>query len=322
MRCSARNGNLLLAMAALVALGTFAGCSDDDAGPVGTPVPTSTRTSTRTSGPTATATPLPVEGEYSGALDLGDGGTAEVAIEVQADGEAEATVLMPDPTEGSAAGSGGAAAIISLGMFGQVNTTTGAFDFGGTFTGSGGPITVSLTGILPAPGREGTMTLTVNGETWTGPLGVVVPPTPTQGLDPTPTETSAVVNPTFTPTPASGETPTPGVIAGISTDFLGVWVGRAVNESTGVDKAARLRVAVEGGNVVITDLNGNIFRGGSSITMTVRTTTALSYNAFGPPVIVFTVSLPGPNNLVALYGVTTTTFPPVVESLAMNLTKE
>jgi hypothetical protein len=322
MRCSTRNGNLWLAMAALIALGALSGCGDDDTGPVGTPVPTSTRTSTRTSGPTATATPLPVAGDYAGALDLGDGETAEVEISVEANGDAEALVLLPDPTEASAPSSGSAAAILSLGMLGQVNTSTGAFQFGGTFNGAGEPVTVSLTGILPGPGRDGTMTLTVNGETYSGPLGVVVPPTQTPGPDPTATATGAMPNPTFTATPGVGETPTPGLIAGISTDFLGVWVGRAVNESTGDDRAARLRVAVEGGNVVITDLNGNIFRGGSSINMTVRTSTALSYNAFGPPVVVFTVSLPGPNNLVALYGVTTPAFPPVIESLAMNLTKE
>jgi len=316
MRCSTRSGRFLTAMAALAVLGTVAGCSSDDDGPAGTPVPTSTRTSTRTSGPTATATPLPVEGQYEGSLDLGDGQTAEVEIAVEANGDAEATVLMPDPTEGSAAGSGGGAAIISLGMFGQVNTTTGAFEFGGTFTGSGGPINVQLTGILPATGREGTMTLTVNGESWTGPLGVVVPPSPT------PTETSAVVVPTFTPTPDAAVTPTSGIINGISSDFLGIWVGRAVNESTGVDRPARMQVAIEGGNVVITDLNNNVFQGGNRITMTVRSPTNLSYNAFGPPIVVFTVSLPGPNNFVAIYGVTTATFPPMTSSVAMNLTKE
>jgi hypothetical protein len=264
MRCSSRYGRLTLTTVALAALVAVSGCSDDDGPPAnpGTPVPTNT------AGPTATATPIPVAGEYSGSVALDGGETADVEITVQTDGDASGTVLLEDPT--AASGAGGAAALISVGVLGTVDTVTGAFDLGGTFAGAGGTVTIRLTGVLPGPGRTGTMTLEVNGDSYTAGLSPVVPPTAP------PTPTSAQPVPTFTPTPGSDATPTEGIVGGVSSAMLGTWTGTARNDTTGVRLDARLRIAVEGGNVVVTDLAGNVFQGGNRVTMEVRSSTVLS----------------------------------------------
>lgn len=293
--------------AAVAALFLITGCGDDDGGglPPGTPVPTNT------AGPTATATPIPVAGEYTGSV-LVDGEPADVEISVATDGSATGTVVLEDPTAGG--GGGGAAAIISVGVLGTVNTVTGAYDLGGTFPGAGGTVTVRLTGVLPGPGRAGTMTLEVNGVNYTGQLSPVVPPTSTPGPVSTATPTSAQVNPTFTATP--------GNTGGVSADMLRTWSGTARNDTTGVRIDARIRIAVEGGRVVAIDLNRNVFQGSDRLTMEVRSPNNVTYNAFGPPVVTLTFSLTSPTTLVGLYGVTTTTFPPQTTSLALDLRPE
>ena len=82
--------------------------------------------------------------------------------------------------------------------------------------------------------------------------------------------TAALPTPAATPTatPAGPPAPTVTIVPpGISTQLLGTFRGRAVNERTGVNKAARISIEVVGNAVVATDLNGNIFATGSSITM-------------------------------------------------------
>lgn len=75
---------------------------------------------------------------------------------------------------------------------------------------------------------------------------------------------------TSTATPAAPPTPTVTVVPpGISTQLLGTFSGRAVNESTGANKAARIKIEVVGNSVTATDLNGNIFASSASITMMV-----------------------------------------------------
>ena len=56
--------------------------------------------------------------------------------------------------------------------------------------------------------------------------------------------------------------------------------------------------------------------------MDVQTANALSYNALGPPVVVFTLNLTSSTTLVGRHGVTSTSFPPTTTSLALNLSPE
>jgi len=123
-------------------------------------------------------------------------------------------------------------------------------------------------------------------------------------------------------------TATPGIVPpGISTQMLGIWSGHAKNDSTGVDKAARIKIAVTGGVVVVTDLNANVFATGSSITVTIGTPTAVfstkTVGSFpGGFIETFQLAL-APNGLLGgTYATTTLNFPPVINALALVLTKE
>lgn len=262
----------------------------------------------------------PIAGEYVATVPLEGSDTAEVELLVEENGDADGTVLLPG--ESSAAVLSGIVPV-SVSVQGFADPDTGDFDLGGTFVSGGETITVRLTGVLPAPGRDGSVTLQIGDESFSAPLTAVVVPTPvfTPTSEPNPATPSPTSGGGATPSPTSGTGPTntPGVIGGVSSDMLGEWSGTARNDTTGTRLDARLRIEVSGGSVVVTDLNGNIFPGSNRVTMEVRTETALTYNAFGPPVVVFTLNLTSPTTLVGLHGVTTPSFPPTTTSLALDL---
>lgn len=293
-------GRWMQVVVAAAALGVAAGCGSDD----------------------DQSAPPSVAGEYAAEVALDGDGVADVQIFVEEDDSASGVVLLPDDAGAAAALSG--ANVISVSVLGTVDRVTGAFELTGSFAGDGGPIDVRLTGVLPGPGRNGTVTLEVGDRSYTAPLDAVAPPTPTFTLTPLPGSTPTATSPQTgaTPTAGTGATATPGVIGGISSEMLGVWSGEARNDTTGTRLNARLRIEVTGGNVVVTDLNRNIFPGSDRITMEVRTETAITYNAFGPPVVVFTLNLTSPSTLVGLHGVTSVSFPPTTTSLALNLSPE
>ncbi len=275
----------------LVALVAVVGCSDDD---------------DQATGPS-------VAGEYAASVPLDGDDEAEVEIIVEDDGDAEGTVLLPETAADAAALSG--IAIISVAVQGFADPGTGDFDLSGTYIVNGEEFTVRLTGSLPGPGRDGFVDLEVNGETYSAPLTLVAPPTPV------PTATS--IPGASTPTPTTGgsnPTNTPVNNTGVSPDMLGEWVGEARNDTTGTRLNARLRIQASGSDVVVTDLNGNIFQGGNQLTMVVRDPNNLTYNAFGPPVVVFSLSLTSSTTLVGLHTVTSTSFPPTATALALDLT--
>ncbi len=270
------------------------------------------------------STAASVEGEYEASVSLDGGDTAEVELVVAGDGAALGAVLLPGDV-GAAALSG--IVPVSVSVEGFAVRRTGEFELSGSFTGVGGTTTVRLSGVLPGPGRDGIVTLEVGDRSYSAPLVFVVPPTPvftatrTPGADSTPTPTTGAGS-TPTATSGTGPTNTPGVISGVSTDLLRTWVGTARNDTTGTRLNARLRIEVSGGNVVVTDLNRNIFPGSDRITMTVRAENALTYNTFGSSVVVFTLNLTSPTTVVGLHGVTSTSFPPTMTSLALDLRPE
>ena len=132
------------------------------------------------------------------------------------------------------------------------------------------------------------------------------------------------------PAPVSTPTPMPTVISppGISTQMLGTWSGHAVNQSTGVDKPARIKIEVVGGAAVITDLGGNVFLHGTKLTATIlpTPTTLLVTNFVGsfPNGYAETLTLGiAPNGqLAGPYGNTTISISPVVTAVGLVLDKE
>jgi len=133
---------------------------------------------------------------------------------------------------------------------------------------------------------------------------------------------------TATATAQVAATPTPAIVPpGISEALLGIWSGHARNDSTGVDKAARIKIEVKSGAVVVTDLNGNVFVNGASITVTVASTIVLYSNktvGSFPGGFIETLQLAlAPNGLLGgTYSKTTLAFPPTIDAVALVLTKE
>lgn len=280
----------LLRLAFLLALVAVIGCSDDD----------------------DQGAPPSVAGEYEASVPV-EGEVAEVEIIVDEDGEAEGTVLLPETAVDEAALSG--INIISVAVLGFADPETGDYELSGTYVVNGVEIAVRLTGVLPGPGRDGFVDLEVGDQTYSAPLTLVAPPTPV------PTATS--IPGASTPTPTTGgsnPTNTPVNNTGVSPDMLREWVGEARNDTTGTRFNARLRIAASGSDVVVTDLNGNIFSGGNQLTMVVRDANNVTHNAFGPPVVVFSLSLTSPTTLIGLYTETSASFPPSVTALALDLT--
>ncbi len=321
-----RNLGAWLMPCALMTLLVISGCDGNDSSPAGSP--------TATVPPAATNTPAPpaIAGDYTGTVALANAQSARVELSVQANGDATGTLTISDGntvsffTTAGSTGVGRAAAVIATAnLTGTVDPETGEFSVHGNFTDDQGqPVQVDLSGILPLFPGGGSMTLALNSAQYSGTISGVAPtvtPTSSNPNPPTPT-------PTSTETPGGGGNPTPttGVVPpGISSAMLGTWSGSKVNQTTGVHDSARIKIEVAGGQVQVTDLGGNIFVGGSQVTMVVRTAENLSYN-IGPPnpnVIVFTLSLVGGDTIEGLYTVTTTSFPPMSNGYALvDLHKE
>ncbi|MBI3785316.1 MAG: hypothetical protein HY270_18140 [Deltaproteobacteria bacterium] len=82
---------------------------------------------------------------------------------------------------------------------------------------------------------------------------------------------------TATATPHAEVTPTPQIVPpGISTQLLGTFSGQAVNDNTHVNKAVRLKIAVVGNSIIVTDLGANLFATGSTLTVNAVAPTAIN----------------------------------------------
>lgn len=167
-------------------------------------------------------------GDYFGTVDLGNGQTATMDLEVAETGDAEATVSIyqgealatgdpsADGTEGSGAG-----LLHSLVLTGSVNLDTGEYSLTGSYVDSEqGTVPVSAQGTLPLPARGGgSFTFTqgqvpFDGSIRSGP-GTPPTPVPTTTATPTATQTSPPASATRTPSPtATTGIPTPAVGCG------------------------------------------------------------------------------------------------------------
>jgi len=133
---------------------------------------------------------------------------------------------------------------------------------------------------------------------------------------------------TQTPAAQATATPTPGIVPpGISTQMLGTWSGHAKNDTTGVDRPARINIAVVNGSVVVKDLSGTAFDKSSSLTATPATPTALyvakTVGSYPNGYIEALQLALAPDGLLAgTYSVTTISLPPKVTAVALILSKE
>ena len=244
----------------------------------------------------------PYVGTFSGAVEFDDGETGTLAMTTQANGQATGTLTIDDGGTATAPfRSAITIPIVTIPLVGTLNVGNGSFSLTGQYTDGGGhSVPVQVTGIVPGPGQGGSFNVTIAGVTYSSSLSPGSPAvatatpvpanptaTPTRTHTPvsgTATATQVGGNPTTTPTATptatsnvSNATPTPEIVPpGISTLLLGTFSGEAKNESIGAQKSVRISIQVQGGTVVVTDLGGNLFRSGSSISPTVATTTTLT----------------------------------------------
>ncbi len=145
----------------------------------------------------------PFTGRYAARVDVGDGETGLVRLQVASDGTATGT-LEVGPT-GSTSGAALHLEIPLLNLTGTVDLDSGAFHLSGTVTGRDGDIPVDVSGTLPErPGLNGTLDLDIGDQSFGGPIVAGNgDPTPT----PTNTRPATSPTPTFTPMPASFPTP-------------------------------------------------------------------------------------------------------------------
>jgi len=282
-------------------------------------------------------------GSYSGNATLDNGQTGRVELNVADDGRTTGSLVVQSTARGPRI----ALPPSAVSLAGTTDPSTGAYSVTGTYTSGGQTHTVRVTGTLPTPSRAGTMTIEVGGQSFSGnftpppPTATrtsAIPPTATRttAANPTATNTSGpthtpggpTTTPTTTPTPThtpggATATATPGIIQGVDSRLLGTWSGTARNESTGVQKQVRIRIALEGASVRVTDLNGNLYKTSpATVTMTSPTPTSLLFNSTGSLIIAFNLTLQSSNNVFGIYQATTPAIPPVLDAVGLTLTRE
>jgi hypothetical protein len=145
----------------------------------------------------------PFTGRYAARVDVGDGETGLIRLQVAPDGTATGT-LEVGPT-GSTSGAALHLEIPLLNLTGTVDLDTGAYHLTGTVAGNEGDVPVDVSGTLPdRTGLSGTLDLEIGDESFGGPIVAGNGnPTPT----PTNTRPATTPTPTFTAIPASFPTP-------------------------------------------------------------------------------------------------------------------
>jgi hypothetical protein len=250
-------------------------------------------------------------GEFFGTVNLNPGRGATMSLTVNADGSASGLVEIAEQTSGLVAllGGGEGTPLFSFSITGSVDLDTGAYSLSGTFLDGGTTRTVTVSGVLPLQSNgAGTFDFQLDVDNFTGTIARG------DGSAPTPTHTRLPGTATPTPTPMSSGTVDP--------DMLGTWSGTARNESTGFEKQVRIKIELQGEAVVVTDLGGNLYKTApASVTMSVPTSTTLTYNFAGNPIITFNLTL-GDDELGGIYSATTTSIPPMIDAVGLVLTKE
>ncbi|MFN8640513.1 MAG: hypothetical protein U0802_02170 [Candidatus Binatia bacterium] len=147
----------------------------------------------------------PFTGQYTARVDVGDGETGLIRLQVAADGSATGTLSV-----GPTASRGRAALRLDiplLNLVGSVDLDSGAFHLTGTATGPGGDVPIDVSGVLPErPGLSGTVDLAIGDQSFGGSIVAGDgSPTPTA----TATRPPVTATPTFTPTAMPANFPTP-----------------------------------------------------------------------------------------------------------------
>lgn len=247
-------------------------------------------------------------GEFFGTVNLNAGRSATIELDAGADGQASALVTISEPaTAFSRLLGAGGGAVVSVTISGSLNLDTGAYTLSGSYVEGGTTHNINLSGNLPLQAAaQGTLNFQLDTTNFTGAIARG------NGASPTPTPTLAAATPT-----ATANTGGP-----IDPNFIGTWSGTARNELTNVMKAVRLKIELQGSDVVVTDLFGNLYESGpAALVVSAPTQTTLTYNVLGPPVVVFNLTL-GSNQIAGIYSVTTTMIPPVNSTFGLVLTKE
>lgn len=277
----------------------------------------------------------PYTGQFYGSVTMDAGQSGKVNLAVQADGSATGTLKISDGGSATFFGDGGSAGLIATVLVsGTVDLDAGTFSLTGTYN----DVAVTISGTLPSSlGGTGSLTVQIGSAVYSSTIttgdGSPTPtptatrtatatPTPTLPL-PTATNTQPLPTPTRT-TPAA--TPTPNIVPpGIYAYMIGTWSGRAINEPTHVNKAARIKVEVRGNQVYIVDLNHNVFASGDI---------PMSVTPAAPQVIYSNRTIPGnklesvqltltpANTLAGIYSTTTMAYPPTLDAVALELSKE
>lgn len=190
----------------------------------------------------------PFTGQYTARIDVGDGETALIRLQVSLDGAATGTLSVAP-----AAALGRPALRLDiplLNLVGTVDLDSGAFHLTGTVAGPDGDVPVDVSGTLPErPGLDGTLALQIGAESFSGPIAA-------GSGNPTPTAT--VTRPPVTPTPTptsipNNNLPTPPgstcLRGSISVDFSNLSGTNSyvdLNQDLGLEKGSLVYVAQPG----------------------------------------------------------------------------
>jgi hypothetical protein len=190
----------------------------------------------------------PFTGQYTARIDVGDGETATLQLQVGPDGAATGTLSVAPTAAGRAAIR---IEIPLLSLSGSVDLDSGEFHLSGTVSGPDGDVPVDISGSLPErAGGEGSVTLQVGAESFTGPIAA-------GDGRPTPTPTQVVSTSTPTPTGTPGMLPTeePGCEGGV--------VSATITDASGTNSYLSLGGALELGPLTVV-LTAAGFGGGTA----------------------------------------------------------
>jgi hypothetical protein len=190
----------------------------------------------------------PFTGAYAAHVDVGDGQTAVLHVQVAPDGSASGTLSLGAPTRLDRAGLHIEFPLLTL--TGSVDLDSGAYHLTGTAQSEDGDVPVDVSGQLPASlGSTGSVELAIGAESFAGSIAA--------GNDIAPTATRLAVTPTPTATSLPASYPTPGascVDGSISLAFSAVTGANSyldLSAAAGLGKAVfRANAAVFGGEAV------------------------------------------------------------------------
>jgi hypothetical protein len=122
-----------------------------------------------------------------------------------------------------------------------------------------------------------------------------------------------------TPTATAGVTPTPTANI-VSPQLLGTFSGIGIDAFTGTPRNVRIRIEVISGAIVVTDLNGNLFLNGSTLTVMALSPTTLFFGSTGGGRSeTLQLGLQANGDPAGTYANITTTVPPTGVSVALVL---